>query len=554
MNNQTPQTWWAPKSYPIQTWTGDTPHINVSEPVEKVPPIPTAIRAVKDSQSPKSGRTLVICLDGTGDQFDNDNSNVVKLIACLKKDDPNQLTYYQSGIGTYNGHGGLQKGVSAGFDMALGSGLGIHIKDAYSFLMQNYIEGDRICLFGFSRGSYTVRCLAGMLHKVGLLPAHNQAQISFAYRMYKDDTPNGSTMSAEFKKTFSQDVTVYFIGVWDCVASVGFIPRMLPFSKSATNTIGYFRHAMALDEHRAKFEVCQWQQQDPGADHDVIDNTPQAKFKARIKRIKRSFSSSGHSSKADKASHTNGAQAPSPSQSEKVGNAELDNQQDKPALETRVTTNVKEVWFMGCHADVGGGAVPNNERHMLSRIPLRWMIRQCFECETGILFTTAALAESGIDVGSVWPVYQIPKKPVVGPSPMMLERYEKGQLPGLEKRSAALGVEDPTGSGTPMNNEEIEILPEQVEDHFDGLASINDQLVQAHGWWILEFWPVKIRVLRKLKEGEKWEKVVGMNLGRHRAIRELEPSMHWTVQMRINEKKYKVKTRVDPEVSWGVVT
>jgi uncharacterized protein (DUF2235 family) len=86
--------------------------------------------------------------------------------------------------------------------------------------MQNYIEGDKICLLGFSRGSYTVRCLAGMLHKVGLLPAHNQAQVSFAYRIYKDDTPMGWELSADFKRTFCQDVTVYFVGVWDCVASV----------------------------------------------------------------------------------------------------------------------------------------------------------------------------------------------------------------------------------------------------------------------------------------------------------------------------------------------
>jgi hypothetical protein len=207
---------------------------------------------------------------------------------------------------------------------------------------------------------------------------------------------------------------------------------------------------------------------------------------------------------------------------------------------------------MGCHADVGGGAVANSERHMLSRIPLRWMIRQCFECETGILFHTAALAEIGLDIGNVWPVYQTPERPVVGPSPTMLERHKKGQLPALEKRSAALGVESPLKSGTSVGKEETEILPEHVEDHFDGLASINDQLVQAHGWWILEFWPVKIRVLRKVKEGKKWEKVVGMNFGRRRAIRELEPSMHWTVQMRMNDKEYKVRNRVDPDAVWSV--
>jgi hypothetical protein len=335
-------------------------------------------------------------------------------------------------------------------------------------------------------------------------------------------------------------------------AKVGFIPRMLPFSKSPTNTIGYFRHAMALDEHRAKFEVCQWQQQDPGADHDVIDSTPHAKFKARMKRIRRLFKPSKHASALDKTSSTNGTHITSSSKHKEAGAVKGDIQQDNPPLEIQAKTNVKEVWFMGCHADVGGGAVANNERHMLSRIPLRWMIRQCFECETGILFNTAVLAESGIDVETLWPVYQTPTKPVVGPSPRMLEGYEKKQLPSLEKRSAALGAEAQKTSG-PLVGEEIDILPEQVEDHFDGLASINDQLVQAHGWWVLEFWPVTIRVLRKLKEGAKWEKIVGMNLGRHRAIRELEPKMHWTVQMRMNEKKYRIKNRVDPNLSWNVV-
>jgi hypothetical protein len=320
---------------------------------------------------------------------------------------------------------------------------------------------------------------------------------------------------------------------------------------------------MALDEHRAKFEVCQWQQQDPGADQDVLDSTPQAKFKARRKRVSRLFSSLlGHSSTADKGSNANGASTSSLLHDEKVKKVKGDVQQDKPALqfdtsdhtlETHTTTNVKEVWFMGCHADIGGGAVSNSERHMLSQIPLRWMIRQCFECETGILFAIAALAENGIDIGSVWPVYKTPRRPVVGPSPMMLERYEKRQVLRLQRRSAALGVEVPTRSGTFVGKEEIEILPEQVEDHFDGLASINDQLVQARGWWILEFWPVTIRVLRKVKEGGKWEKVVGMNLGRHRAIRELEPSMHWTVKMRMNEKGYKVRSRVDPEATWNIV-
>jgi uncharacterized protein (DUF2235 family) len=119
--------------------------------------------------------------------------------------------------------------------LQIGSGLGIHIKDAYQFIMQNYIEGDRICLLGFSRGAYTVRCLAGMLHKVGLLPAYNTAQVNFAYQFYKNDTSEGWEMSEQFKRTFCQDVTVYFVGIWDCVASVSAF-NLTPFNHFAVRT------------------------------------------------------------------------------------------------------------------------------------------------------------------------------------------------------------------------------------------------------------------------------------------------------------------------------
>lgn len=215
---------WRPKLYPAQSCTQHAPCEDSTlslQPEECPGQLPATVQAIQDSRfSYSTTRTIVICLDGTGDKFDNDNSNVVNFVACLKKDDPSQVTYYQSGIGTYDGHG-LKNGFSAIVDMAVGSGLGIHIKDAYHFLMQNYREGDKICLLGFSRGSYTVRCLAGMLHKVGLLPAHNSAQIPFAYRFYKNDTLEGRKLSAEFKKTFCTSVQVYFVGVWDCVASVG---------------------------------------------------------------------------------------------------------------------------------------------------------------------------------------------------------------------------------------------------------------------------------------------------------------------------------------------
>ncbi|GAB7363566.1 hypothetical protein MBLNU230_g3833t1 [Neophaeotheca triangularis] len=507
---------WTPHRYPTQRgpWSEK---INLSEGAgletmqSPDKPIPAVIHAVNNStQFSRPGRSLVICLDGTGDKFDMDNSNIVKLVSCLKKDDPSQVTYYQTGIGTYDGSG-LKTGFSAAIDMAVGSGLGTHIRDAYQFLMQNYKQGDRICLFGFSRGSYTARCLAGMLHKVGLLPAHNVAQIPFAYEFYKDSSEHGWDMSRKFKKTFCIDVSVYFVGVWDCVASVGFIPRKLPFGSTRHNKIRHFRHAMALDEHRAKFKVCHW--------------------------VKPSYLA--EKSKGGEA----GVMKPT-----------------KPDEEERVEeTDIKEVWFAGAHADCGGGAVHNDERHMLSRIPLRWMLRQCFECDTGILFQTARLAEFGLDVPTLFPNYQRLPKPNVGPSPAMLESKDLGTLPPLSTRSESFNIV-PVGqhgefapqAHNKRSPQRPNPVPEQVEDFFDAQAPINDQLVLAKAWWILEFWPVKVPFQHA--ETEEWQKNLRMNLGLHRAVRDVEPMMHWTVQKGVEEKRYQVQARVGKNAFWRSTT
>lgn len=111
-------------TYPIQT-SDYTPHPHpapapvVEEEVKA--PIPASIRACRDiNHANQEGRTIVVCLDGTGDQFDNDNSNVVHFVSCLKKHEPDkQATYYQSGIGTYD-KGGLKNGIGAALDGAVG--------------------------------------------------------------------------------------------------------------------------------------------------------------------------------------------------------------------------------------------------------------------------------------------------------------------------------------------------------------------------------------------------------------------------------------------------
>ncbi|RYC61913.1 hypothetical protein CHU98_g4286 [Xylaria longipes] len=522
--------------------------------------LPRTLRALRNADDANNHpRTLIICLDGTGDQFDNDNSNIVHFISCLKKHSPEQqVTYYQSGIGTYD-KGGLKNGIGAALDMAVGSGLGIHVKDAYRFLMQNYREGDKICLLGFSRGAYTVRCLAGMIHKVGLLPASNGSQINFAYNFYKDGSDNGEYLAAEFKKTFCTDVDVYFLGLFDCVASVGFFPRKLPFSKRATNTVRYFRHAMALDEHRAKFKVCHWQQEQPGSAPEATrrgtaDLTPAGRLHRQLsldRRFRHRKTPAGMGGKmakeAVKHNHTDES-------SDDVWNSKFEAQEKANNRYREFVTDALEVWFMGAHADIGGGAVRNESRHMLSRIPLRWMIRQCFECDTGILFDMARLAEQGLDVANLWPEYRAPDMPMTGPPPRLMTMYRKKILAPVQRRSTFLpiGPEGYTIDNAPTREDLNYILPsESDEDHFDAMQPPNDMLEVAKVWWILELWPVKIRVLSGDNEG--WEKRVRVNLGRYRGIRNREPNMHWTVQKMIDEGQCDLKVRQTNGTKWRQV-
>ncbi|KAK7695136.1 hypothetical protein QCA50_002326 [Cerrena zonata] len=167
--------------------------------------------------SHRPARTLVLCFDGTGDQFDADNSNVVLFFSMLKKDDRReQLVYYQAGIGTYTTPQiatPFMAKLSKTFDEMVAWNLDHHVMGGYEFLMQNYEAGDKICLFGFSRGAYTARALAGMVHKVGLLPVCNHQQVPFAYKMFTRTDETGWAQSTAFKKAFSMDVDIEFVGV-----------------------------------------------------------------------------------------------------------------------------------------------------------------------------------------------------------------------------------------------------------------------------------------------------------------------------------------------------
>jgi uncharacterized protein (DUF2235 family) len=128
-------------------------------------------------------KNVVICCDGTGNEFGDDNSNVAKLCQALIED-TSQVVYYHPGLGTMGAPAArnrLEEYLSQAGGLLFGNGLLSNIEDAYRFLMDLYEDGDHIYLFGFSRGAYTVRGLAGVLHMFGLPKKAGKRVVSNAH-------------------------------------------------------------------------------------------------------------------------------------------------------------------------------------------------------------------------------------------------------------------------------------------------------------------------------------------------------------------------------------
>ena len=141
-------------------------------------------------------RNIIICCDGTGNEISENISNVLKLYRCLRKTEktqPRQLVFYDPGVGTLarpDPWHKLKQDFNAILGLATGYGLDDNVLAAYDFLVHNYQEGDQIYLFGFSRGAYTVRVLAGLIHKVGLITPE-QVNLAgsglIAYKQFSSD-------------------------------------------------------------------------------------------------------------------------------------------------------------------------------------------------------------------------------------------------------------------------------------------------------------------------------------------------------------------------------
>jgi uncharacterized protein (DUF2235 family) len=310
----------------------------------RIPAVSVEEKMVRKPREPKP-RNIVILCDGTGNELggaltqharDIRISNVLKLFRIAQKG-KKQLVYYAQGIGTIGRPNWLtrwsQKTESV-IGLATGYGLDDHVLGAYRFLVENWEEGDRIFLFGFSRGAWTVRVLAGLLHLVGLVRPSQINLSDNALATYKRAAKeNALPVAWHFARVMgTRAPTINFMGCWDTVASV-LVPRSdrmwlpsletLPYT-DANPSVKILRHALALDERRRMFRVAEWQQ-------------PQEHVPNRFE----------------------------PGQ--------------------KIAQDIEQRWFPGVHSDVGGG-YPERES-ALSKIPLIWMVEEAKKA--GLVITPA---------------------------------------------------------------------------------------------------------------------------------------------------------------------
>ncbi|PHR60968.1 MAG: hypothetical protein COA43_04815 [Robiginitomaculum sp.] len=297
-------------------------------------------------------KNIIICLDGTGNQIEENISNVLKLYRTLDKDGTDkqkQVAFYDQGVGTIGQQytwGVLTQKLWSFLGLATGQGLDKNVLKAYKFISENYHEEeikykngksktvrDRIYIFGYSRGAHTARVLAAFIYNMGLIKPAQLHLAGAALTAYKRATQKKGIEELIHFNKITQPYTpaIEFIGVWDTVSSM-IVPRkdrlLLPAIEKLRNTrnnpcVKVFRHAMSINENRYMFRLDTWDE-------------PQ-EFKPNV-----------HSPK-------------------KIADQDI-----------------FQVWFAGYHGDVGGG----NKRadSGISQYPLCWMIKEVMQ--HGLIFNT----------------------------------------------------------------------------------------------------------------------------------------------------------------------
>lgn len=321
----------------------------------------------------------------------------------------NVLSTTAFGEGTFGGDGSwFRTGgkIREAWGLATGLGLDRNVKEAYRFLVENYSAGkssstdeigrrDRIMIFGFSRGAYTARVLAGFIHAVGLIEAHNLNLLDYAYRAYKsvDEKDDHEARSFKevrlFERTLGTDrPPIRLLGLFDTVASLiesgrsGIQLKSHAFT-SRNQSVQSVLHAVAIDERRTMFQPKLW-------------------------KTRQEFWGNPFNSAA------------------------------------AVPQDVKEVWFAGGHGDIGGG-YPEN-RSELAKVPLAWMIREAKE--RGVLFRTQSV--NAVVHGTREDDDHVAPNPLATAHETLTLAWKPVEIiprrkPKLSKRSSLLGVSIPLG-------------------------------------------------------------------------------------------------------------
>jgi uncharacterized protein (DUF2235 family) len=175
-------------------------------------------------QNGLSKRRLIACCDGTWNTPDRygHTTNVVRLVRSIRTsaaDGLSQIVYYHPGVRTGNV---VDHWIGGG----TGIGLSENVRSAYAFFVDNYKDGDELFLFGFSRGAYTARSVAGMMAHVGLLRKHHMENFDQVWDYYRLPEKERDQQEQEFLANFPDRVDrnhliIKCIGVWDTVGSLG---------------------------------------------------------------------------------------------------------------------------------------------------------------------------------------------------------------------------------------------------------------------------------------------------------------------------------------------
>ncbi len=261
-----------------------------------VPPVvsPTAVVAGATDDTPRTdkSRRLVFCFDGSWNKLDTKKhpTNVVLIAESILPIDRNgvqQIVYYDEGVGTSSDdywRGGI-----------FGKGIEQNIRDAYRFLLFNFLPGDEIFVFGFSRGAFTARSFIGFIRMVGIIRVNDASQISQAWKLYKRNAARADedlSEALEFREKYcphlcisaseldwrrartpgTEDVPVLriaYCGVWDTVGTLGWKAITSAFDRTTDKrysrhdtelsaTVEAARHAVAIDERRVHFMPTLW--------------------------------------------------------------------------------------------------------------------------------------------------------------------------------------------------------------------------------------------------------------------------------------------------------